>query len=108
MVMEVIHGSIEKGVYDRTEKSPYQQISALWARSNAALKPKPFFKNIPRRIFKDRRDAEGVPVWRGPPIPIQHALGPTSEFRFRIFSQKQQKEMHSEVENISFPQFYGF
>jgi len=68
--MEVIHGSIEKGVYDRTEKSPYQQISALWARSNAALKPKPFFKNIPRRIFKDHCDAEGVPFRRDPLYPL--------------------------------------
>ena len=39
------------------EKSLLSTISTLWACSNAAPKPKPFFKNIPRRIFKDRRDA---------------------------------------------------
>lgn len=54
------------------------EISALWARSNPCLVaqnsrrlPKPrktFFKNIPRRIFKDRRDAEGVLFLRPPPL----------------------------------------
>lgn len=47
------------------------EISALWARSNPVSSPKTrktFFKNIPRRIFKDRRDAEGVLFLRPPPI----------------------------------------
>lgn len=52
------------------------EISALWARSNPVSSPKTpagfpqprktFFKNIPRRIFKDRRDAEGVLFLRPP------------------------------------------
>jgi hypothetical protein len=33
-------------------------------------KPNPFFKNIPRRIFKDQRDAEGVPFRRDPLYPL--------------------------------------
>lgn len=54
------------------------EISAMWARSNPVSSPKTpagypqprktFFKNIPRRIFKDRRDAEGVLFLRPPPI----------------------------------------
>lgn len=54
------------------------EISALWARSNPVSSPKTpagcprprktFFKNIPRRIFKDRRDAEGGAVFATPPI----------------------------------------
>ena len=53
------------------------EISALWARSNPVSSPettvgclnhrKTFVKNIPRRIFKDRRDAEGVLFLRHPP-----------------------------------------
>jgi hypothetical protein len=39
------------------EKSLLSTISTLWACSNATPKPKPFFKNIPRRIFKGHRDA---------------------------------------------------
>lgn len=52
------------------------EISALWARSNPVSSPKTpagcpqprktFFKNIPRRIFKDHRDAEGVLFLRPP------------------------------------------
>ena len=52
------------------------EISALWARSNPVSSPKTpvgclqprktFFKNIPRRISKDRRDAEGVLFLRPP------------------------------------------
>lgn len=34
-------------------------------------KPNPFFKNIPRRIFKDQRDAEGGAISEGPPIPFE-------------------------------------
>lgn len=49
------------------EKSLLSTISTLWACSNAAPKPKPFFKNIPRRIFKGHRDAEGVPFQQTPP-----------------------------------------
>lgn len=30
----------------------------------------PIFKNIPRRIFKDQRDAEGVPFRRDPLYPL--------------------------------------
>lgn len=52
------------------QKSLLSAISALWACSNAAAKPNPFFKNIPRRIFKDQRDAEGVPFRRDPLYPL--------------------------------------
>ena len=52
------------------EKSLLSTISTLWACSNAAPKPKPFFKNIPRRIFKDQRNAEGVPFRRDPLYPL--------------------------------------
>lgn len=57
------------------------EISALWARSNPVSSPKTpagcpqprktFFKNIPRRISKDRRDVEGVLFLRPPPIPFR-------------------------------------
>lgn len=56
------------------------EISALWGpfkpclvAQNSRRLPQPrktFFKNIPRRIFKDRRDAEGVLFLRPPPIPF--------------------------------------
>lgn len=59
------------------------EISALWARSNPVSSPKTpvsrpqprktFFKNIPRRIFKDRRDAEGVLFLRPPPYTFWRA-----------------------------------
>lgn len=40
--------------------------SALWASSNVTPDQNCFFKNIPRRIFKDHRDARGVPFRRHP------------------------------------------
>ena len=59
------------------------EISALWARSNPVSSPKnsrrqprprkTFSKNIPRRIFKDRRDAEGVLFLRPPPYTFWRA-----------------------------------
>ena len=59
------------------------EISALWARSNPVSSPKTpagcpnpektFFKNIPRRIFKDHRDAEGVLFLRPPPYTFWRA-----------------------------------
>lgn len=61
--------SYEGGVYD--EKGTHRKTSALRARSNAAPKPKPISKNIPRRIFRDRRDVEGVGILRIPPYPLK-------------------------------------
>ena len=59
------------------------EISALWARSNPVLSPKTpagcpnpekhFQKNIPRRIFKDRRDAEGGAIFAPPPYTFWRA-----------------------------------
>lgn len=49
-------------------ESTIQQISTLRARSNAALEPNCFFKNIPRGNFEDRRDAGGGVVSATPPL----------------------------------------
>lgn len=52
-------------------ESTSQQISTLWACSNAAPEPKCFSKNIPRGIFEDRRDTGGgVVSATPPPIPF--------------------------------------
>lgn len=48
-------------------ESTSQQISTLWACSNAAPEPKCFSKNIPRGIFEDRRDAIGGVFFAAPP-----------------------------------------
>lgn len=49
-------------------ESTSQQISTLWACSNAAPEPKCFSKNIPRGIFEDRRDTGGGLVSATPPL----------------------------------------
>lgn len=51
-------------------ESTSQQISTLWACSNAAPPPEPkcFSKNIPRGIFEDRRDTGGGVVSATPPL----------------------------------------
>lgn len=51
-------------------KAPDGKMSALWARSNAAL-GETVSKNIPRGIFKDRRDAIGGVFFATPPIYLQ-------------------------------------
>lgn len=40
------------------------------AQAQPDLEPKTFSKNLPRRIFKDRRDAEGVGFSRTPLYPF--------------------------------------
>ena len=49
-------------------ESTSQQISTLWACSNAAPEPKCFSKNIPRGIFEDRRDTGGGVFSATPPL----------------------------------------
>lgn len=59
----------EKGGSDQIKESlPVSaRLAGLFKRRP---KPNPFFKNIPRRIFKDQRDAEGVPFRRDPLYPL--------------------------------------
>lgn len=63
-------GGDENETARETKRVSHDYYTNLAGFFKCRPKTKPIFKNIPRRIFKDRRDAWGVGYLRRPPTPF--------------------------------------